>query len=410
MEKIFNVLLLSFLIFSFNGFTQEIDSLVFKTDRLLEFGIKRRAFPGAQVLIFKNDTIRLNKTYGFQTYDSLVPIKKHHLYDLASVTKVLASTLAFMKLYELYNIDLDQKVAAYVPSLKRSNKKNSSFREVLSHSGGWQPYIAHQNLVFNKRGRFKTKTISYKQNKKFPVQISDSLFIHKKYSNKIYRRIRKTKLNNLGEYKYSGLWFFLLPEITKQLSGSSFSEFLQTYFYTPLKTERLGFLPSKKYSKSEIVPTENDSIFRKQLIQGWVHDEAAAMMGGISGNAGLFSNASSLKSLLQMLLQNGSYNGKQYLKPETIKKFTQRSYPNSNNRRGLGFDKPSIDPESNYPSLLASSSSYGHSGFTGTFIWVDPTNKCFLIFLSNRVYPSRNQRKLYSLDIRGKLLDYAIQF
>ena len=123
MEKIFNVLLLSFLIFSFNGFTQEIDSLVFKTDRLLEFGIKRRAFPGAQVLIFKNDTIRLNKTYGFQTYDSLVPIKKHHLYDLASVTKVLASTLAFMKLYELYNIDLDQKVAAYVPSLKRSNKK-----------------------------------------------------------------------------------------------------------------------------------------------------------------------------------------------------------------------------------------------------------------------------------------------
>ena len=185
-------------------------------------------------------------------------------------------------------------------------------------------------------------------------------------------------------------------------------QFLQTYFYTPLKTERLGFLPSKKYPKSEIVPTENDSIFRKQLIQGWVHDEAAAMMGGISGNAGLFSNAVSLKPLLQMLLQNGNYNGKQYLKPETIKKFTQRSYPNSNNRRGLGFDKPSIDPESNYPSLLASPSSYGHSGFTGTFIWVDPTNKCFLIFLSNRIYPSRNQRKLYSLNIRGKLLDLSL--
>ena len=410
MKKLFTIFLLSFLILSFTGFAQEIDSLVFKTDRLLELGIKSKAFPGAQVLIFKNDTIRLDKTYGFQTYDSLVPIEKHHLYDLASLTKILASTLAFMKLYELYNLDLDQKVAAYVPSLKRSNKKNSSLKEVLSHSAGWQPYIAHQNLVLNKKGRFKARTLSYKQNKKFPLQISDSLFIHKKYFKKIYRRIKKTKLKNLGEYRYSGLWFFLLPEITKQLSGSSFSEFLQTYFYTPLKTERLGFLPVKKYPKSEIVPTENDSVFRKQLIQGWVHDEAAAMMGGISGNAGLFSNAASLKPLLLMLLQNGNYNGKQYLKPETIKKFTQRSYPNSNNRRGLGFDKPSIDPENSYPSLLASPSSYGHSGFTGTFIWVDPTNNCFIIFLSNRVYPSRNQRKLYSLDIRGKLLDYAIQF
>ena len=199
MKKLFNIFLLSFLILSFIGFSQENDSLVLKTDRLLELGIKSKAFPGAQVLIFKNDTIRLNKTYGFQTYDSIVPIEKHHLYDLASVTKVLASTLAFMKLYELYNIDLDQKVAAYVPFLKRSNKKNSRFREVLSHSGGWLPYIAHQNLVLNKRGRFKTRTLSYKQNKKYPLQISDSLFIHKKYSKKIY----------ICFYKFFWLYFFL---------------------------------------------------------------------------------------------------------------------------------------------------------------------------------------------------------
>ena len=164
---------------------------------------------------------------------------------------------------------------------------------------------------------------------------------------------------------------FSLPDL--ELNSIMFCWSGKIWTKISLKTERLGFLPSKKYSKSEIVPTENDSIFRKQLIQGWVHDEAAAMMGGISGNAGLFSNASSLKSLLQMLLQNGSYNGKQYLKPETIKKFTQRSYPNTNNRRGLGFDKPSIDPESNYPSLLASSSSYGHSGFTCLWSFLFPS-------------------------------------
>ena len=176
-----------------------------KIDQLIDLGIKKKAFPGAQVIIYKKNKILLNKAYGYQTYDSLVRVDKNHLYDLASLTKILASTLAFMKLYELYNIDLDQKISKYIPLLKRSNKKNTTFRQILSHSAGWLPYIAHQNLVFKKRGGLKNRTVSHIQNKKYPIQISNSLFIHKDYSEKITRRIKKTKLTALGEYKYSYL-------------------------------------------------------------------------------------------------------------------------------------------------------------------------------------------------------------
>ncbi|MDA9833550.1 serine hydrolase [Flavobacteriaceae bacterium] len=375
----------------------------------MQYGIQNRAFPGAQVLIFKNDSIQLNKSYGYQTYDSLNPITNSNLYDLASVTKVLASTLAFMKLYELYDIDLNKKVSSYIPLLKRSNKKNTSFKEVLSHSGGWIPYIAHQNLIYKKNGDYKNRTVSSKQNDKYPTQISDSLFIHKKYAKKILSRIKKTKIGDSGTYLYSGLWFFLLPELTLELSGLSFTGFLNTHFYSPLKLKRLTFLPSNQFPKDKIVPTEIDSLFRKKLVQGWVHDEAAAMMGGISGNAGLFANASSIAPLLKMFLQKGSIDGIQLLKPKTLELFTQRTFPQSENRRGLGFDKPSIKIDDPYPSELVSPESYGHSGFTGTFIWVDPIDKSFVVFLSNRVYPSRNQRGLYELGIRRKLLNVTIE-
>ena len=410
MKNLNNILV--FVVFSipFWSFSQVISKwnlIEQKVDSLVRYGIQNKSFPGAQVLIFKNDSIILNKSYGYQTYDSLSPITNNNLYDLASVTKVLASTLAFMKLYEMYNIDLNEKVSNYIPLLKRSNKKNTTFKEVLSHSAGWLPYIPHQNLVYKKNSEFKKRPLSLELNKKYPNQISDSLFIHKNYVKKIMRRIKKTELETLGDYLYSGLWFFLLPELTKKLSGLSFTDFLNTHFYSPLRLERLTFLPINHFSKNEIVPTEIDYFFRKQLVQGWVHDEAAAMMGGISGNAGLFSNASSIAPLLQLFLQKGIVNETQYLKSKTLKTFTQRTYPKSANRRGLGFDKPSFIKEGRYPSSSISSESYGHSGFTGTFIWVDPIKKSFVIFLSNRVYPSRNQRGLYELKIREKLLDIS---
>ncbi len=411
MYKIICVLIVVFFGLNLRLNAQEKNKdLHFIADSLVEMGIQNKAFPGAQLLIYKKDSVQLLKSYGYHTFDSIVKVKNTDLYDLASVTKILAGTLAFMKLYELYDIDLNERVSEYLPYLKRSNKKKSSFKQVLSHSSGWIPYIAHQNFVRKKNGKFKPRTLKTNQTKRYPTQISDSLFVFKNYPKKIIRRIRKTEIKTVGEYLYSGLWFFLVPELTKQLSGLSFESFLKLHFYNPLQLQRLSFLPTRYFPKSEIVPTEYDNLFRKQLVQGWVHDEAAALMGGINGNAGLFANASSIAPLLELLLNKGSYNGKLLLKPETVKLFTQRAYPESTNRRGLGFDKPSVSEDQDaYPSNLASPSSFGHSGFTGTFVWVDPSEACFIIFLSNRVYPSREQRALYELGIRGKLLDYALQ-
>ena len=392
-------------------YTNISDALEYKIDSIVHEGIQKKAFPGAQVLIYKHDSIRLNKSYGFHTYDSIVRVKNHHLFDLASVTKILASTLAFMKLYESHNIDLDQKVADFIPMIKNTNKKNSTFREILSHQAGWLPYIEHQNTVRRKNGKLKSRTLSAKQGKRYPNPISDSLFIHRKYEKKIMRRIKKTPVENIGDYRYSGLWFFLLPNMVERISGQSFDQFLDTHYYDPMEIERLTFNPSFKYSKEEIVPTEKDSLFRKTLVHGWVHDEAAGLMGGISGNAGLFANATSLAKLLKMLINKGQYEGKQYLKPETIALFTSRAYPETENRRGLGFDKPTLDtiPSERYPSEKSSPESYGHSGFTGNLVWVEPVHECFMVFLSNRVYPTREQKALYQLGIRGNILDVAIE-
>ena len=411
---------LFFLLFGLAGFScvkvysqtleTKTTSLNSQVTELMEYGIQNQAFPGAQVLIFKQDTLRLHQAYGYHTYDSITPVSKNHLYDLASVTKVLGSTLALMKLYELYDLNLEAPVSQWIPLLKRSNKKAHNLKQILSHSAGWKPYITHQNLVYNKKGNYKWNTLSHSKSKRFPHPVSDSLFVHKRYQKKIFRRIKKTELTPLGELVYSGMFYFFMPQLVPTLSGLSFSEFLNTHFFKPMELERITFLPIEKFLKSEIVPTERDSLFRKQLVHGWVHDEAASLMGGVSGNAGLFANTTSLAPLLQMLLQGGSYKGIQYLKPETIALFSQRTYPEGENYRGLGFDKPTLEPgEYRYPSPLVSPETFGHTGYTGTMVWVDPTNDCFIILLTNRVYPSRTQRGLYQLNIRPKLLDYAIQ-
>ena len=413
-------ILISFLIFNLiftqllNGQNSQKNSseelLGAKVDSIIKMGVREKAFPGAQVLLFKDDRIKLFKAYGFHTYDSIIPVGKNDLYDLASVTKIIGSTLAFMKLYELYGIGLDKRVSEYMPLTKRSNKKNTTFREVLAHQAGWSPYITHQNTVFRKNGEFKSRTLSNKKSNRYPYALSDSLYIFKNYQTKIMRRIKKTPVENVGKYRYSGLWFFLLPELVKNLSGLSFDAFLDTHFYQPMEAKRLTFNPSLKFKQEEIVPTEKDSLFRKTLVKGWVHDEAAGLMGGISGNAGLFSDAMSLSKILQMLLNKGTYKGKEYLKAETIELFNSRAYPASENRRGLGFDKPSVDSDSlPYPSEICSPESYGHSGFTGTFVWINPTHNSFMIFLSNRVFPTRSQKAIYSLEIRGKILDVLLE-
>ena len=259
-----------------------------KIDSIIDSAIAQKAFPGAQLLIAKGGSLKVHKAYGYHTYDSIQKVELEHLYDLASMTKVLAATTAFMKAYEDLEIDLDSKVKGWFESLKWRRKGHSSFREILSHQAGWIPYIAHQFKVVKKNGRYRARTLQGQASEAYPMALYDSLYIHKNYPKKIRKRIYRTPVKGEGNYRYSGLWFFLVPDFIKEQYNQPFDEFLANHFYDPLGADRLTFNPYQKFKRSQIVPTEVYTLMRRGLVRAYVHDEAAALMGGISGNAGLF--------------------------------------------------------------------------------------------------------------------------
>jgi len=377
-------------------------------DSLIENSIELKAFPGAQ-LYLKSPDYTYSKSYGFHTYDSLIKVEQDHLYDLASITKTLAATLAIMKLYDEKKLRLDDIISKYIKKLNGSNKKNSSFHELLIHQSGWKPYISHQLSLIKKNGKLKSRFID-DENSKNRVQLANNLFIKKNYYNKIVRKIKRTKIKSKGEYLYSGLFFCLVPEIVENISGESFENYLNEKFYSKIGVS-LMFNPAKNYQLNKIVPTENDVTFRNQLIQGYVHDETAAIMGGISGNAGLFGSANDIGKISELLLNKGKLNSEQILNESTIKYFSNpENYKNDRAIRGLGFDKPRLTSSGNTtPSQKFSDLSYGHTGFTGTFFWIDPEKETIIVFLTNRVYPSRSYENLYDLEVRRKLIDLVIE-
>ena len=399
--RIFIVLL--FILKSLLNHSQDIN----KIDSLINNGIKLNAYPGAQ-LFFKKGDFKLYKSYGYHTYDSIVKVDDDHLFDLASITKTLASTLAIMKLYDEKKLKLDNTISSFEKKLRRSNKKNTNFHELLIHQSGWIPYINHQQFLIKRNGEVKKRLISNFQ-KNNSIQLANDLYIKSNYYKTIVKRIKKTKVDNNANYKYSGLFFCLVPEIVKMISNKSFEVFLNESFYSKLNLN-LSFNPLNGNSKEKIVPTELDTVFRKQLIHGFVHDETAAIMGGISGNAGLFGNAKDIGKISEMFLNYGVYNNERFLSSNTVKYFTNPgNYKNARETRGLGFDKPRLNSQDTlYPSEKLSIDSYGHTGFTGTFFWIDPTNDFIIVLLTNRVYPSRSYENLYDLDIRRKLIDLII--
>ena len=397
------IIVLFFTLQSLSSYSQDIN----KIDSLINNGIKLKAYPGAQVF-FKKGDFKFYKSYGYHTYDSITKVDNDHLFDLASITKTLASTLALMKLYDEKKLKLDNTISSFEKKLRRSNKKNTNLHELLIHQSGWIPYINHQQFLIKRNGKLKKKLIS-KVPKNKTIQIANDLFIKSNYFNTILRRIKKTKVDNSPNYKYSGLFFCLVPNIVKMISKKSFEIFLHENFYSKLNLN-LSFNPLTKNSKDKIAPTEMDTIFRKQLIHGFVHDETAAIMGGISGNAGLFGNAKDIGKISEMLLNYGVYNNERFLSENTIKYFTNPgNYKNAKETVGLGFDKPRLNSQNIlYPSENLSINSYGHTGFTGTFFWIDPKNDLIIVLLTNRVYPNRSYENLYDLDIRRKLIDLII--
>ena len=375
-----------------------------KIDSLINSSITLKNFPGAQLFVKYKDSIIINKSYGFHTYDSIIKVDNKHLYDLASLTKVLASTFSLMKLYDENKLELNDKISDYFPELKRSNKKHTTIFESLSHTSGWVPYISHQNFIKKRNGDLKRSIVRNKMHKRFSVQMNNNLFLKNSYSKKLFKRIRKSKLNTVNAYDYSGLFFFYVPKLINKVTGLNF----ENYFYTTFINKKeitLLFNPTNVFSKKIIVPSEYDSIFRKELVHGFVHDEAASFMGGISGNAGLFGNAQSVGSLLNFLGPNSTM-----FKQATVHKFTSYAFKNSKIRRGLGFDKPySNDEYGEYPNKNLSKDSFGHTGFTGTMFWVDPEKKFTIVFLTNRVYPSRKNQSFYENNVRSKLIDLLLK-
>ena len=375
-----------------------------KIDSLINSSITLKNFPGAQLFVKYKDSIIINKSYGFHTYDSIIKVDNKHLYDLASLTKVLASTFSLMKLYDENKLELNDKISDYFPELKRSNKKHTTIFESLSHTSGWMPYISHQNFIKKRNGDLKRSIVRNKMHKRFSVQMNNNLFLKNSYSKKLFKRIRKSKLNKVNTYDYSGLFFFYVPKLIHKVTGLNF----ENYFYNTFINKKeitLLFNPTNVFSKKIIVPSEYDSIFRKELVHGFVHDEAASFMGGISGNAGLFGNAQSVGSLLNFLGPNSTM-----FKQATVHKFTSYAFKNSKIRRGLGFDKPySNDEYGEYPNKNLSKDSFGHTGFTGTMFWVDPEKKLTIVFLTNRVYPSRKNQSFYENNVRSKLIDLLLK-
>lgn len=380
-----------------------------KVDSIMTLGIQSNAFPGAQVLVAKDSKVIFHQTYGFHTYDSVQKVNLDDVYDLASVTKIVGALPALIKLVDEGKIDLDQPFSKYWKRwTKVGNKKELTLREILAHQSGLEPYIVFLNKVIRKNGKIKKRFIKRKSKKGFTNQVYDDIYVSNKFNKKMYRIIDRSKVSSEKTYKYSGLTFLIFPELISQLTGQSYITYLQENFYKPLGASTLGFLPKIKKFNNKIVPTEIDTLFRKSLTKAWVHDENASLLGGVSGNAGLFGTATDLAKLMQLYQNYGVYGRKRYFSEAIMKEFTKIQYPKNNNRRGLGFDKPLIGNDTlslkdAYPAPEVSPESFGHAGFTGTFVWADPKEKLVFIFLSNRVYPTRKNRNLYLLNIRGAL-------
>ncbi|EOR93114.1 Beta-N-acetylglucosaminidase [Arcticibacter svalbardensis MN12-7] len=368
-------------------------------DAVVEEGIKARAMPGAVVLVVKDGKVVFHQAYGKHTYDGNEVMKQNDIFDLASVTKISATTMAVMRLYEQKRIQLDSPISKYI-ALTRSipDKKNIAVREVMLHQAGFTPFIPFYEHL-------KPSDTSKDSSSFYSIKVADGYFIRGNYFDEVmWPEMLNSKVVTRGKYVYSDLSMYFMREIIEKATHEKLNAYTLKEFYNPLGLQATGFLPRNRFPKNRIVPTtEKDSWFRNMLLQGFVHDPGAAMAGGVSGHAGLFANANDLAILFQMVLNKGTYGGRSYFEPATINLFTSRQSTVS--RRGLGFDRWDPDTTLHYPSALASDQTFGHTGYTGTCIWVDPKYNLIYIFLSNRVYPEVIGNKLQTLNIRGRIQD-----
>lgn len=375
-------------------------------DTIVSRAIAERCFPGCQVLVARRGKIVHHKSYGHHTYDKLQRVENNHLYDIASCTKVMASTLCLMRLVEEGRLSLDEPLSKYFAEFRGSNKEECTLREILAHQSGIKN-IYFGRIFFDKERNLNPEIFSNTQSEAYPYKFCDSIFVCKDIHAKIYQRIAELPQRD-KTYHYTCTPFHCVPAIVERVTGRKYEDYLCEEFYKPLGAKGITYNPTRNYPLEKIVPTEKERLRREILTHGYVHDEAAALLGGVSGNAGIFASAESLAPILQMLLNKGTYGGKRYFKRKTIKEWTQCQYPENGNHRALGFDRCRFEDRviftnrGYYYAPSVSDLGYGHSGFTGTMVWVDPKEDLVFVFLCNRVHPSRTNEAFSRLNPRAR--------
>lgn len=377
-------------------------------DSVAKMGIEKKAYPGCQILAMKDGKVVYDKCFGTFTYESAAKVAPEDVYDIASLTKIFASTLTLMKLYEDGLLDVNKTMGDYFPYLNNSDKGAIKMIDVLTHQSGMKSWIPFHQKTYDENGP-KPELFVDHIDEAHTVRVAENLYLVNDYKEQIIDSVMKSPMKE-KKYVYCDMGFFFVPELVKQLTNKTLEEYLHENFYDPMHLTSIGYCPLHWRTRETIIPTENDTVFRKQLLWGDVHDQQAGLMGGISGHAGLFANAHDLAVIAQMLLDEGKYEGKQLLKASTIKYFTTAPFTDNNNRRGLGFDKLPIGKKGpSTASKSASMASYGHTGFTGTFFWNDPENHLLIVFLSNRVCPYAEPNNLSRQNIRTLLHDILYQ-
>ena len=389
--------------------------LEFKIDSIVENAISEKAMPGCQILIAKKGDVVFDKSYGHHTYKKQNTVKTSDVYDLASITKIAATVPSLMKLTDDKLFDIENSLGDYL-DLENSNKNDLKIKDVLTHQAqliSWIPFY-RQTLEQDSENKFiKLRDTLYSkfENEIYPIRVADSIYLHFSFPDSIIKQIIDSELLEKKEYVYSDLGYYLLKEIIEDLTQESFDDYLNNNFYKKIGMENLGFLPKNSINTDRIVPTENDYEFRSQLLKGDVHDMGAAMFGGIGGHAGLFSNANDLAKIMQLYLNKGMYGDEFYFSSKIIDEYTKCQFCQEENRRGLGFDKPALENQEGGPTCkCVSESSYGHSGFTGTLAWADPETQIIYIFLSNRIHPNSDNKKLLDLNVRTDIMEQIFKY
>jgi CubicO group peptidase (beta-lactamase class C family) len=366
---------------------------------IIKQAINAKGTPGAVVMIVKDGKVIFSNAYGKHTYTGNRAMRIQDIFDMASITKVAATTASTMDLYEKGKIGIDSTIGTYIARTREmSEKKTITVKEVLLHQAGFYPYIK----FYEKLKPNDTDTIF---SDRYPTQLADKYYLRANYYNEVmWPEMLQDKVLTRGKYVYSDLSMYYMKEMVEKVAEISLNKYADQKYYSPLGMQTAGFLPRTRFKKDQIVPTtENDGWLRNMLVQGFVNDPGAAMLGGVSGHAGFFANANDMAIFCQMLLNKGSYGGTTYLKSSTIDLFTSKQ--SNVSRRGLGFDRKDPDLSKGYPSTLASDEVFGHTGYTGTAIWIDPKYNMVYVFLSNRVYPDDVNKSLNTLNIRSRIQD-----